>query len=346
LRGLPPPMDLTFDREVMDKLLDLSPPAWDEAIAHRPSPLPDPAWRLLLFAGKGGVGKTTLACATSLRLARESPHREVLLLSTDPAHSLTACLGTPVGPKPVRLAPGLTGLELDAQAEFDALKNLYARELSDFLKHLLPQMDLAFDRPAMEKLLDLSPPGLDEIMALSQMTGLLEQHTVVVLDTAPTGHLIRLLEMPALIDQWLKAFFGVFLKYKNILRLPKITQRLIELSKDLKRLMARLKDPRQCALYAVTIPTLLAFEETRDLLAACQRMEVPCAALFLNLVTPPADCPVCAALHRSESAILTRFRQTFPDLPQTRVYRQHEPRGLPALADLGRLLYQTVPQHL
>ncbi len=297
----------------------------------------------MLFAGKGGVGKTTLACATSLRLARDHPDQEFLLLSTDPAHSLTACLGTPVGPKPCRICPNLTGLELNAQDDFAALKNLYAEELDGFLKHLLPQMDLPFDREAMEKLLDLSPPGLDEVMALSQMMELLDHYHTVILDTAPTGHLIRLLEMPELIDQWLKAFFGVFLKYKQIFRLPKVTQRLIDLSKSLKGLVARLKDPKECALYAVSIPTGMAFEETRDLLAACHRMEVPCAALLLNLVTPAADCPVCAALHRSESAILTRFRQAFPDLPQTWVYRQNEPRGLPALIDLGRVLYQTVP---
>lgn len=181
-------------------------------------------------------------------------------------------------------------------------------------------------------------------MALSQLSELLESYSTVVLDTAPTGHLIRLLEMPELIDQWLKAFFGVFLKYKQIFHLPKVTQRLIDLSKSLKRLVARLKDPKECALYAVSIPTGMAFEETRDLLAACHRLKVPCAALLLNLVTPPADCPVCAALQRSESAILTRFRQAFPDLPQTWVYRQNEPRGLPALAELGRVLYRTVPQ--
>ena len=308
-----------------------------------PGAPPAVARRLLLFAGKGGVGKTTLACATSLRLARDHPDQEFLLLSTDPAHSLTACLGTPVGPKPCRICPNLTGLELNAQDDFAALKNLYAEELDGFLKHLLPQMDLPFDREAMEKLLDLSPPGLDEVMALSQMMELLDHYHTVILDTAPTGHLIRLLEMPELIDQWLKAFFGVFLKYKQIFRLPKVTQRLIDLSKSLKGLVARLKDPKECALYAVSIPTGMAFEETRDLLAACHRMEVPCAALLLNLVTPPADCPLCAALHRSESAILTRFRQAFPDLPQTWVYRQNEPRGLPALADLGRVLYQAVP---
>ncbi len=83
-------------------------------------------------------------------------------------------------------------------------------------------MDLAFDRPAMERFVDLSPPGLDEVTALTQVLDLCDQHhySTFVLDAAPTGHLIRLLETPDLLDCWLKVFFGLFLKYKRIFRLP------------------------------------------------------------------------------------------------------------------------------
>ena len=90
----------------------------------------------------------------------------------------------------------------------------------------------------MEGILDLSPPGIDEIIALTQITELADQggyHTVVV-DSAPTGHLIRLMEMPELLDHWLKAFLGLFLKYKQIFRLPQVIQRLVKISKNLKRL--------------------------------------------------------------------------------------------------------------
>ncbi len=72
-------------------------------------PCPSPGITFLIFAGKGGVGKTTLACATAVRLAQEFSGKEILLFSTDPAHSLAACLEADIGPQPVRLGPGLTG---------------------------------------------------------------------------------------------------------------------------------------------------------------------------------------------------------------------------------------------
>jgi arsenite-transporting ATPase len=315
---------------------------WVESAAIRPAG----DKTLLLFAGKGGVGKTTLACATSLRLVQDSPAREVLLFSTDPAHSLSACLGMPVGPHPTRLCPGLTALEMDAEAEFRSLKQLYQRELRSFLHALLPGMDLTFDREAMERILDLSPPGLDEVMALTQVMDLRDQgrYGTLVLDSAPTGHLIRLLEMPELIDQWLKVFFGLFLKYKQIFRLPKVSQRLVEMSKALKRLRALLTDPAQCALYGVTILTEMAFEETKDLVASCARMQVPVPLLFLNLATPPGDCPLCSALRQREAEVERKYRRTFPAVAQVLIYRQGEPRGLAPLAELGQAMYATPPK--
>jgi len=296
---------------------------------------------LLLFAGKGGVGKTTLACATSVRLAHDSPAREVLLFSTDPAHSLGDCLGETVGPAPKRICPGLTALEIDAEGEFRALKRLYSEELESFLRSLLADMDLAFDQEAMERIVDLSPPGLDEVMALTQVMDLCDQnhYGTLVLDSAPTGHLIRLLETPELVDCWLKVFFGLFLKYKEIFRLPKVAQRLVEMSKSLKRLRALLADPAQCALCGVAILTNMAFEETKDLLAACRRMQVNTPLLFLNLATPPGRCPLCSALRRRESAIEQKFRRAFPAVAQVVVCRDGEPRGLARLGELGQALY-------
>jgi len=301
---------------------------------------------LLLFAGKGGVGKTTLACATSLRLAQDSPAQEVLLLSADPAHSLSACLGASVGQEPRRLCPGLTALEVNGEAEFLSLKQLYRQELQSFLQALSPDIDLTFDRITMERILDLSPPGLDEVMALLRVMDLCEQghYRTLVLDCAPTGHLIRLLEMPELIEQWLKTFFGLFLKYKRLFRLPRISQRLVEMSKALKRLRTLLADPGLCSLYGVTILTGMAFEETKDLLAACQRLRVPVPVLFLNLATPPSDCPLCSSLRHREAEVEQRYERTFAHTAQILVYRQGEPRGLARLGELGQLLYKTQPE--
>jgi arsenite-transporting ATPase len=307
-----------------------------------PVDLPSPETTLLLFAGKGGVGKTTLACATALRLACDLAGNEVFLFSTDPAHSLSSCLDVKIGPKPRRLAPGLTSMEIDSQAEFQTLKDQYAEELERFLGAISPNLDLTFDREVMERIMDLSPPGLDEVMALTvAMEFLTEgQYDVFIFDSAPTGHLIRLLELPELIDQWLKTFFGLFLKYKNVFRLPKISQRMVQISKELKRLRTMLHDPTRSALYAVTILTEMAFQETKDLVAACRPMEVAVPVLFLNLATPLSECPLCSALYQMESRLKDKFQQTFSGIHQTTVYRQGEPRGMERLGELGEALYR------
>lgn len=303
--------------------------------------LPWPGKSLLIFAGKGGVGKTTLSCATAMRLATEPPEKKVLLFSADPAHSLSACLDFPVGAMPTPVRAGLWAMEISAQAEFEFLKQDYREELNDFLESLLPNLDLTFDRQVMEKLLDLSPPGLGEIMALMRIMEFLEgnQYDVIVLDSAPTGHLIRLLELPRLVGQWLKLFFGLFLKYKQVFRAPKIAQRLVEMSKRIKRFRALVTDSRKSALYAVSILTEMGFEETKDLLSACQRMVIPAPVLFLNQATPPLHCPLCSALHQSEQEIRRKFREAFPEKQQTLIFKQGEPRGLKELERLGEFLY-------
>ena len=116
-------------------------------------------------------------------------------------------------------------------------------------------------------MLDLSPPGLDEIIALVRAMEFLEagRYDIFILDSAPTGHLLRLLELPELIDQWLKTFFGLLLKYKLTFRFPSLSQQLVKISRNLKLLRNLWRDPARAALYAVSILTEMAFQETCDL---------------------------------------------------------------------------------
>lgn len=309
-----------------------------------PARLPAPAASLLLFAGKGGVGKTTLATATAFRLSRQMAGREVLLFSTDPAHSLSDRVGVSVGPRETVLRPGLTAMEIDAEAEFQTLKQGYADEVARFFDSLTGTgvtIDLEFDREVIERIMDLSPPGLDEMMALTRVVELVQsaRYDIVILDTAPTGHLIRLLELPGLIQDWLRVFFGILLKYRNVFRLPKVTQRMVEMSKRLKALQALLVNPQKAHLYAVSVLTEMAFLETVDLVAACRHAGIHMPALFLNLATPPGECPICRARAEAESRVRSRFEQEFTELAQTLVYRCAEPSDWDDLTALGDLLF-------
>jgi arsenite-transporting ATPase len=312
-------------------------------LAMRQPALPNGDTRMILFAGKGGVGKTTLACASALRLAETYSQKRVLLFSTDPAHSLADCLDRPVGSQPVPLTDRVFVMEVDAAAEFEALKQRYLTEVEEFFDSLLNSsgMDLEFDHDVVQRILDLAPPGLDEVMALLRAVELLDadEFDLFVLDTAPTGHLIRLLETPELIERWLKAVFGLFLKYRNLIRLPRIVEYLVEMSKRLKVLRSLLCDPRRTQLFAVSILTRMALDETRDLLAACREAHVFVPALFLNLATPASDCPLCRELAVAEARIRRSFADFLADVRQADVFRCGEPRGVDRLSRLGREMY-------
>jgi len=311
-------------------------------VIHAPA-LPPECTTLLMFAGKGGVGKTTLACATALRLAEERPGKEVLLFSIDPAHSLAACLELPVGPHEVRVAAGLSAIELDAQAEYAVLKQEYASELKGVFKRESAQsgVGLAFDREVMERMLDVAPLGLDEVLAITRIVDLMDRrrYDTFVLDTAPTGHLLRFLEMPELIDQWLKTFFALFLKYRQLFWFERITQTMVTLSRRIKRLRRMLVDAQQAALVLVSIPTEMAYAESADLLAACARMGIAVPLQFINLVDRPSHCPVCALVRRSQEPVLEKMAATAAGRPVAQVFRQDEPRGVERLRALGRELY-------
>ena len=213
--------------------------------------------------------------------------------------------------------------------------------MDDLLRSFAPGFDPTFDRVVLEQMVELAPPGLDEIMALLRIVDFLAQgrYDLFIMDAASTGHLIRLLELPELIDQWLKTFFGLFLKYERILCMPRFSGQLIDLSKNLKRLRKLLSDPLRAALYVVAIPTQMAWEETKDLIAACDHMGIATPAIFLNMMTPPGSCAFCTGLRRRELSVAEQFRSAFPDKPQIRVYRQGEIAGIERLGSLGESLY-------
>ena len=313
-----------------------------------PAPAPSARMQFMLFAGKGGVGKTTLSCVTAVRMARDFPGKRVLLFSADPAHSLSACLQTKIGPHPKLLLPGLTAMEIDSKAEFEKLKTRYAGDLEHFLESVSRGFDLTFDRVVLERMLDLAPPGLDEVMALTRIMDFMahDSYDLFVLDCASTGHLVRLLELPDLINQWLKAFFNLFLKYEHILQMPEFVEELVAISRNLKKLRELLQNPAASALYPVSIPTRMALEETTDLVAACGRLGIAVPLIFLNLLTPPCGCPLCVGLRRRESAVAKEFLKVFPHKQQIHIYRQPRLGGLEQLQKLGQRLYHSAGQEM
>ncbi|MEI7994576.1 MAG: ArsA family ATPase [Methylococcaceae bacterium] len=308
---------------------------------ENPIPLPANTVRLLIFAGKGGVGKTTLASATALRLHNEYPELRFLLFSTDPAHSLGDCLGFIVQNYPTAVSFKIDAQEINAEADFDKIRCDYRAELESFLQDVLPNLDITFDREVMEHLLDLAPPGLDEIMALTTIMDHLDsgRYDMIILDSAPSGHLLRLLELPELIRDWLKIFFSLLLKYRKVMRFPHLSERLVKLSRELKNLRILLQNSEQTSLYTVTIPTHLSTEKTCEMTCALLRLGIATKALIINQITPDSSCPLCHAINVRELLQLKRVYDIYPTLPQAKIFRQVDPTGLSELITLGWALY-------
>lgn len=276
------------------------------------------ARRLLIFGGKGGVGKTSAATAAALALAKRDAAARVLVFSTDPAHSLSDSFDEPVGEmrKSIAGQKNLDGMEIDPAARFEELKARYRAWTDELFASLTgsSRWEIQFDREAMRELVALAPPGIDEIAALSAISDLLDEsvYTTIVLDTAPTGHLLRFLELPDVVLSWVRAFLKLLLKYREVVRASGVAEELIALSKSIKRVSALLADAQRCEFIGVSIPERMSLEETIRLVENLERLHIPMHRLLINGIVPEeaADhCDFCAARRRAQSSVLKEFRR-------------------------------------
>jgi arsenite-transporting ATPase len=276
--------------------------------------------RLLIFGGKGGVGKTTAAAATALALAERDARLRALIFSTDPAHSLSDSFDEPVGEfkRAVAGRPNLDAMEIDPARWFAGLKERYQEWTDELFKSLTAgsRWQIQFDHEAMREVIELAPPGIDEIAAMSKISDLLDEgrYDSIVLDTAPTGHLIRFLELPSVALSWVRALIKLLLKYKSVVRWEGLAEELITLSKSIKRVAALLTDAAGCEFIGVAIPERMSLEETLRLAETLKRLKVPMRRLLINNVVPESAagaCGFCAARRRSQVRVIKDFRRAF-----------------------------------
>ena len=165
--------------------------------------------RVLLFTGKGGVGKTTTAAATALRCADAG--LRTVVLSTDPAHSLADAFDVPLGPLPVTVTEGLWGQQLDAQERMEEGWH----EIQGYLREVFSWAGV--DGLEADELSVI--PGLDEIFALSDIKAYVESGDwdVVVVDCAPTAETIRFLSLPDILARYMERLFPVGRRVNKVL---------------------------------------------------------------------------------------------------------------------------------
>ena len=272
---------------------------------------------LVFVGGKGGVGKTTVAAATAVRLARARPKARTLLLSTDPAHSLADVLnaadGT-IGDEARTLSGAPSNLlvrELDAALALGSRRRDFQQAIEEIASTLGAAETSAAERSA--RLLDLAPPGIDELFGMLSLVEARRQFDLIVVDTAPTGHALRLLELPDSAREWVQVLLRMLLKYRTLVRPGQLASELVDASKSIRELQALLRDPIATRFLVVTRASEVPRLETERLLDRLRRLRLSVAAVVINARTlAPGRCRRCrkvaAAERRPVAAIRRRCR--------------------------------------
>lgn len=238
---------------------------------------------MVFFAGKGGVGKSTCAAAFALRASRD---RTVLLLSLDPAGSIGDVLGKHVGTERTWVGDRLEVRQLDADLALAHFRDRHGARIRETFERLGLQRSMALDRRVLETIVDMAPPGLDELFGLDAILDGSDGHDLVVIDTAPTGHFLRLLEMSDAVLDWTRSVLRVLLRYRTVLGLDDTASETLGFARRLRGLAEMLRDPRRTGVVVVTSSGVLAERETQRLVRTLHDREVDVAAVVLNCYRP------------------------------------------------------------
>jgi arsenite-transporting ATPase len=300
--------------------------------------------RVLLFTGKGGVGKTTAAAATATLAAKRG--LKTLVVSTDTAHSLADALGVRPGPDGQEIAPGLHLHQVDTQATMER----HWGELQDYARNLL--IELGLDEITSEEITVL--PGAEEIIALLE----LREHAregrwdVIVVDCAPTAETLRLLALPEALE-W------------HMTRLMPVGRKLMRLASPFVRSVARVSTPGeevmgagerlhrgllevrelltgdQASVRLVLTPESVVLAEARRTLTSLNLYGYRVDAVIANRVFPAGGADEWRAQWvAAQSRLLAEAEESFAPLPIHVVpYLPAEPVGMDALAEVGAALY-------
>ena len=235
--------------------------------------------RQIWVTGKGGVGKSTVASAMAATLAES---RRVCVVSTDPAGSLSEILGAEIGAAAHEVETNLFARQIDATAEFRRMREDFRANVNDVFESVGLQHSAALDRRVVESLWDFAPPGIDEIIALIEIMEDAHQFDTLIIDSAPTGHFLRLIQMPDIALDWVRALMRLLVKYGAAGSLDALARDLLAFAKRLKQLNLDLSTPDTTAVFVVTLDEPMVTAETARLTAALGTAGVPVAATILN----------------------------------------------------------------
>jgi arsenite-transporting ATPase len=317
--------------------------------------------RYQFFGGKGGVGKTTAASATALFLLKTlkqdtrakgaAPAPSILLFSTDPAHSLSDSLGVRIGNRLVQVAERkgakLIAYEMNATLALERFREAHGKVLAQ-----IAERGTLLDEEDINELLNLSLPGLDEVMSLFELSELDRQgkYAHVVVDTAPSGHTSRLLRLPEVFARMVHALDRMGEKHRYMVRhfarrkvaADQVDLFLRDLSERIKSVRNLLYDPRETSFTLVTIPEAMSVRETQRYLELLREQDVPVTDLIVNRVEHEHDdCMYCRARVKTQRPWLKEIEKSFSELQLHYLpLLAQEVRGVGPLEKIGTQIWK------
>jgi len=304
--------------------------------------LKETSLKLILFGGKGGVGKTTCASATALYLARDF---KTLILSTDPAHSLADSLGQKLDgePKEIKGIKNLSALEVNVENALSKFKTEHADEIKKIV-----ETGTNLDAEDIDSAFALPIPGMDEVMGFKTMINLIDEAKFdkYIVDTAPTGHALRLLNSPKLLDDWVKVMAKMRWKYRYMVERfagkyepDKGDDFLLSMKKTVKRIEDLLRDQNRCEFIAVAIPEDMAVLETARLISNLGKFGIKVRQMVINNVIQSNGCEFCREKRKQQDRYISKIRGNFNGLTTIVSSCPQEVKGLKALADFKMQLF-------
>jgi arsenite-transporting ATPase len=301
--------------------------------------------RIILYSGKGGVGKTSLSAATAVRAAALG-HR-TLVVSTDAAHSLGDCLQARIGYVPTRIADRLDALEIDVNHELATHWGV----IQDFLTRFMTFQGIG--EAVAEEMAIL--PGMEELFSLIKVKAHAEsgRYDAIIIDTAPTGETIRMLGVPQIAEFYFKRIFPI---HRTVLRSVRpVARRVTDMplpSDDVMNAVKRfydelegmgplLQDPKHSSIRIVLNPERMVINESQRLYTYLGLFGFPVDAVVANRVLPPeARSPYFDKWIDIQSAHLAEARRSFDPLPffEARLF-DREMVGLPLLGEFGEAVF-------
>ncbi len=270
---------------------------------------------LTLTLGKGGVGKTTVSAAMAYHYRKPTKNAAVTICSIDPAPSLDDIFAAKIGhePHPVLRDGKFLAAEFDGMTQF----RQWAAKLRARLSKAMTSeergihLDLSLDRKFLLALLDVVPPGVDEIFAIFRILGLLRSGGRVVIDMAPTGHALEVLRTPARVLNWTRLLLKTLAAHRTLPIAQDAAVEMATLSQNVRELTAILRDERRSRLLVVTLPEPLPDYETRRLLSSLRELDAPVGAVFVNrvLVMDGGRCARCGRRADWQAASLASLRR-------------------------------------